>query len=363
MKTILLLGNDAPSFYSFRLELIKSLLQSGYKVFISLPYGKEVDLLIEQGCHFIHTPLKRKSKNPITDFWLFTRYVFMFRKLKPDMVLTFTIKPNIYGSMACALLHIPYITNITGLGTAVEIDGMMQRLTICLYKLAMRRASCILFQNQANLDFFRAKGIRPDIGVLIPGSGVPLDRFIPLEYPNEKTVEFLYIARIMKPKGIDQYLDAAKYIRRKYPNTQFHILGTCEEDYQGILDNLHNEGIIQYHGQQFNIHPFLTRTHCTIHPSYYPEGISNVLLESEASCRPVITTDRSGCIETVDDGKTGFVVKQRDSKDLIRKIEYFLALPYEQKKQMGLNARKKVEKEFDRRIVVNMYLKQIYANI
>ena len=162
----------------------------------------------------------------------------------------------------------------------------------------------------------------------------------------------------MKEKGIDQYLEAAKYIRNKYPNTRFHICGFCEEDYEDILKEYQNQGIIIYHGLLDDVRKILKITHCTIHPTYYPEGMSNVLLESCACARPIITTDRSGCKEIVDDGINGYIIKQKDSNDLIDKIEKFLNLDYEDKKLMGLYARNKVESEFDRNIVVNIY-KQI----
>lgn len=360
MKKVLLLANDSPSFYSFRLELIQELLNSKqYEVYISLPYGKEVELLVDLGCRFIDTKVSRKSTNPFTDLLLCKRYISIIRQYRPDIVLTFTIKPNIYGAMACRILRVPCITNITGLGSAVEGGGIIQKITLVLYRIALKRNKSVFFQNQYNLDFFKSHKLFAGPAYLIPGSGVSLKRFTPMNYPSDTTIEFLFIARIMRQKGIDQYLDAAKYIRRKYPQTVFHILGSCEENYEGILAELHRENIVKYHGQQFDIKPFLAQSHCTIHPSYYPEGMSNVLLESAASCRPIITTDRVGCKEVVDDKVSGFIVPQQDSTALIRAIERFISLSYEEKKRMGLNGRKKVERDFDRQIVVTAYMHEI----
>ncbi len=360
MRTVMLMANESSSFYSFRLELIDGLLAAGYHVQISLPYGKEVDLLVEKGCEFIDTPLERKTKNPFKDLALLCRYLKILRKHKPDVVLTFTIKPNIYGSMACALRNIPYITNITGLGTATGNKSVIQNITVMLYKFAMCKVAEIFFQNKNNMEFFLSKNIRRDKGTLIPGSGVSLGRFSPQEYPSDDTTEFIFMARIMKEKGIDQYLETAKQMRIKYPKIRFHILGSYEDtSYQPIIEELMSKGIVEYHGKQFDTRPFVAKSHCTIHPSFYPEGISNVLLESEASCRPVITTDNHGCQETVDDGVTGFIVPMCDTAALINAVEKFINLPYEQKKQMGLNARAKVVKEFDRQTVVNKYLEQI----
>ena len=163
---------------------------------------------------------------------------------------------------------------------------------------------------------------------------------------------------IRKEKGIDEYLATAKVIKQKYPNTEFHVLGGCEGNYQQLLSELNDKGIIIYHGQQSDVRPFIANVHCTIHPTFYPEGMSNVLLESCAAGRAIITTDRAGCREIVDNGVNGFIVKQQDSKDLIEKVEQFIQLSFEDKKQMGLAARRKVEKEFDRNIVVNAYLEE-----
>ena len=195
---------------------------------------------------------------------------------------------------------------------------------------------------------------------LLPGSGVNVNHYEVLDYPNGETVEFLFISRVMAAKGIDQYLEAANRIKKKYPNTVFHILGGCDDkSYQEKLQKLQEEGVIQYHGQQKSVLPFQKLSSCTIHPTYYPEGMSNVLLETAACGRPIITTDRSGCREIIDDGVNGYICKQKDSEDLIRQIEKFLALSWEQRRDMGLAGRKKIEKEFDRKYVVNAYLEEI----
>ena len=191
------------------------------------------------------------------------------------------------------------------------------------------------------------------------GSGVNLSRFVPIEYPSDKTVEFAFISRIMKEKGVDQYLEAAEYIRKKYPNTVFHVCGFCEQAYEERLKDLHDRGVIVYHGMVRDIKTVLKDIHCTIHPTYYPEGISNVLLESSACARPIITTNRSGCREVIDDGVNGFIVNQKDSKDLIEKTEKFLSLSWEERKNMGLAGRAKVEREFDRQIVVEKYCDEL----
>lgn len=358
MGKILILANNDAGLYKFRKELIQELVKK-YEVFMSLPYGEFVPQLKDIGCKFIDTAISRRGTNPITDLKLLMNYKDIINEIKPDVVLTYTIKPNVYGGIACRMTKISYITNITGLGIAVKNGGLLQKITLLLYKISLKKAACVFFQNKENEDFFIKKEILSCKHRLIPGSGVNLEHYNLMNYPADSIIHFLFIARVMKEKGIDQYLDAAKYIRKKYPNTCFHVLGFCEDAYEDKLKELQNRGIIQYHGMQSDVREFHKSSHCTIHPTYYPEGMSNVLLESAACGRPAITTNRSGCREIVDDGVNGYIVEQQDSQDLIDKIEKFLKLSYEEKMQMGLAGRAKVEREFDRQIVVDAYMDEI----
>jgi len=193
---------------------------------------------------------------------------------------------------------------------------------------------------------------------MLPGSGVNLDQYQTQPYPNGETIDFVFIARVMKEKGIDQYLEAAKVIRERHPETRFHICGFCEQNYEQTLRELSDNGTVIYHGLVADMKPIYCMASCTVHPTYYPEGLSNVLLESAASGRPIITTNRSGCREVITDDVNGFIVKQQDSADLIEKIEKFLALSNAERKAMGLAGRAKVESEFDRKIVIQKYLEE-----
>ncbi|CUO81330.1 glycosyltransferase family 4 protein [Clostridium perfringens] len=359
MKKVLILVNHDVVIYNFRKELVDRLLKDNYNVYISSPYGERIDELVGMGCKYIEAKISRHGTNIVEELKLIHYYKKIIKSINPDIVLSYTIKPNIYGGIACRILKVPYIANITGLGTAVENYGMMQNLTTFLYKIAFKKIKCVFFQNTENMQFFTNKNIAIGKHRLVPGSGVNLEYFNVLEYPSDEIVEFVFISRIMKEKGIDYYIEAAKFIRNKYENTRFHICGFCEEEYEDKLKILQNQGIIIYHGMQRDIRKILAKTHCTIHPTYYPEGMSNVLLESSACGRPIITTNRSGCKEIVDTKVNGFIIEQKNSKDLINKIEEFLKLSYEEKKQMGLNGRKKVEKEFDRQIVVDAYIDEI----
>lgn len=359
MKKVLILVNHDVVIYNFRLEIVERLLKEGYEVHISSPYGERIDELISLGCKYVDASIARHGTNVIEEFKLLFYYRKIIKEIKPDVVLSFTIKPNIYGGIACRMLNVPYIANITGLGTAVENKGLMQKVSIALYKIAFKKVNCVFFQNTENRQFFIDSNIAVDKHKLIPGSGVNLERFTVLDYPLDEAIQFVFISRIMKEKGIDQYLEAAEYIKNRYPNTSFHICGFCEETYEDKLNVLQDKGIIHYHGMVRNVTDVLEKSHCTIHPTYYPEGMSNVLLESAACGRPVITTNRSGCREVINDRVNGYMVEQQNSQDLIEKIEQFLELDYEAKKQMGLAGRRKVEEEFDRQIVVDAYFKEV----
>lgn len=358
-KTIVVISNDHAWTYNLRKETLEALIKEGHRVIVLVGYGKRVEDLKAMGCEFIDVPVDRHGMNPFNELKLLNRYKKILKKIRPDVVLTYTIKPNIYGGYACRKLKIPYIANITGLGTPIENKGPLQGLFIRMLKAGLKKASMVFFQNEENRDFLISKNAICGKYDLLPGSGVNLEKFSPIEYPSNETIEFVFISRLMKEKGIDQYLDTAVAIREKYPNTRFHICGFCEQDYEKRIEELSQNNVIIYHGMVDDVREVIKKCHCTVHPTYYPEGMSNVLLESSACARPIITTDRSGCREIIDDGINGFIVNQKDSNDLIEKVEKFIALPYEEKRQMGLNGRAKVEKEFDRQIVVRKYLEEI----
>lgn len=356
---VLILANSDMGLYKFRKELLEELVKS-YNVYVSVPYGEYISKIKRMGCKCSDCRLlDRRGMNPVKDFRLIAYYRNIIKKCKPDITLTYTIKPNVYGGMICALSDIPYVVNITGLGTALENGGTLQKITLLLYRFGLRKAQKVFFQNRGNQDFMIQYGLVKDNYDLLPGSGINLSEYQYFDYPEEDTVEFAFVARVMKEKGIDQYLDAAKYIRRKYPKTIFHVCGSCEEDYSEELDRLAYKGVIQYHGIVDDMTEIYRRVSCVVHPTYYPEGMSNVLLEACACGRPIITTDRAGCREIVEDGVNGFVVKEKDSKDLIEKIEKFLELNIAKRRKMGEEGRKKTEKEFDRNIVLKKYMEEI----
>lgn len=359
MKILILCNNDV-GLYKFRKELLQEFQNRNYEVTIVLPGGPFVPRLKKMGCRCIELEFERHGKNPFADFLLFRKYKRIIKEIRPDAVLTYTIKPNIYGGMACRLLKVPYLVNITGLGTALENPGLMQKICLFLYKIALFKAQKVFFQNTENRDFMLGHGVIKGAYDMLPGSGVNLDQYAVYPYPEGETVDFVFIARVMKEKGIDQYLDAARDIRKRHPETRFHVCGPCENpEYEKKLKELSDDGTVIYHGLVKDMGPIYRLISCTVHPTYYPEGLSNVLLESAASGRPIITTDRSGCREVVDDGVNGFVVRPKDSRNLIDKIEQFLSLSCDERKKMGLAGRAKVEREFNRNIVIRKYLDEL----
>ena len=358
-RKVCIIATSALSVYHHRLELINRYHSCGWEVVVFAPYSADAEKLCEIGCVFEDTPMETRGTNPIKDLILLLRIVKLLQRHRPDLVLTFYTKTNIYGGIAARMTRIPYLSNVTGMGSAIENGGLMQRLMLMLYRIAVRKSDCLFFQNEYNLNFFAKHRIRAKSKQLLPGSGVSLERFKALPYPSEdQPIVLTFISRVLKEKGIEEFIGAARKIKEMHPAVRFHVIGPCDNEYKYELDVLDRDEVIRYYGKQFDTRPFVRASHCVVFPSYYSEGMANVLLEGAACGRPLITTGRPGCGETVVDGVTGYVVKERDTDDLIAKIERFISLPYEDKVKMGEAGRNKMEREFDRTIVVDVYLKE-----
>lgn len=360
---IAILANDTTYTYNLRGALLRRLLAAGHRVTVISQLRGFWPELEAMGCTLIGIDNDRHGKNPLQDVRLLLRYLSILRQEQPEAVLSFNIKPNIYGGMACRHLGIRFLPNVTGLGTALEYPGPLQALTCALYRIGVSRADCIFFQNRSNQDFFASRRlISPGTrSVLLPGSGVDLGAFSPLPYPRGDTVHFLFVSRILKEKGIDLYLHAARAIRRTHPEAVFHVCGCCDDPaYRAVMESAVQAGDVVYHGEQRDMRPFYEMACCVVHPSYYPEGMANVLLEAAACARPIITTDRSGCAETVEDGRTGLLIPIRDQDALTAALERFLSLPWEQRCDMGRLGREKMEREFDRAIVADRYMQVLF---
>lgn len=349
-----MIGNHDVVIYNFRHEIIERLLQDGYKVGVVLPYGEKVELLKKEGCFFFETKVDRRGTSIWKDAKLFFTYYKLLRQEKPDIILTYTIKPNIYGSLAAGIQKIPCIVNITGLGSAVENEGIMKKISLSLYKLALRNVNYVFFQNQSNRNLFIKRHICVGKHDLLPGSGVNVKRQSLQKYPEGKT-KFVFVGRLMREKGIEEYLYAARVMKQNYPDTEFHICGFCEEAYLQKVKELQEKKIVTYHGMVQDMRDIYREMSCIVLPSYH-EGMSNVLLEAAATGRPGIASRIPGCEEIIEHGKTGYLFERKSREQLCETIEKFLCLSYEERANMGLAARRKMEKDFDRKIIVNKYM-------
>lgn len=357
-KKVLILANNASGLYDFRNELLLRLLQE-YEVHVSLPDEDTVPEIAGEGCIVHHTDLERRGMNPIKDGKLMLDYARLIKKIRPNAVLTYTIKPNIYGSLICRISRIPYIVNITGLGSAFEDGGILQKIVVVLYKMALKKAECVFFQNSRNRDIFAGFGIKGKKERMVPGSGVNLDRHVFETYPEmDEPIKIVFVGRIMKEKGIDELLYGAEKIKQQYPNVIFELIGSFEDDYKELIEKKEQEGIVRFVGYQKIIHPYYKKSSAAIVPSYH-EGMSNVILEASATGRPVLAADIPGCREGFNDGITGIGFEPRQQQACYEAIKRFVELPYEDRREMGQRARQKMEKEFDRRIVVESYIEEI----
>ncbi len=370
MKKVLIavLTNNDDDIYCFRKELIQALINAGYEVLISCPSGPKFELMQDIPFLYDDPQIDRRGTNVAADAKLLIHYIKLFRKYRPSVALTYTAKPNVYAGMAAKLLRIPYICNVTGLGSVLNQSGVMRKFIMGLFGHSYRNAACVMFQNSTNMQLAKDAGMIRGAYRLIPGSGVALDRYPVQAYPDggdgiqgEKVV-FNYIGRILHDKGVDDYIAAAKVIRSRYPQTEFNMLGFIEPTEQHYLDELNaleKQGIVFYRGNQKDVRPWITRAHAIIHPSTYGEGMSNVLLENAASGRFLITTDNPGCRETVLEGTTGFIYHGGDVHALVGCVERFLAMKNDERKAMGVNGREYVAENFSRDIVVSAYLEEI----
>lgn len=357
MKKILVLANNDVGLYKFRKELIRELLKDN-DVYISLPYGRLVEPLIQMGCRFIDTPVDRRGINPITDLKLLNRYRKIIKDVKPDLVITYTIKPNIYGSLIARIKHIDYAVNITGLGTMFQRDNLLKRIIVFMYKTALKKAKTVFFENIENKDIFiKNKITEEDKVYVLNGAGVNLEEYPFTDYPKEdKEIRFLFIGRIMKEKGIDEFLYAAKKIKEENKDIQFDIVGPMEDDYENIIKEYVNNDIINYYGYQEDVKSYIERCHCFVLPSYH-EGMANTLLEAASMGRPLITSNIHGCKEVI--SNNGYLTKVKNKNDLYKCLKKFEEMDYKLKKDMGYESRKYVEDKFDKRLVIEKNMKEL----
>lgn len=358
MSKILIVTNSDIGLFKFRKELVEALIKD-YEVHIAVPKGKYFDELIKMGCIIHDLNLDRRGKNLTADFKLIIQVNNIVKKNSPDVVLTYTIKPNIYGGMICKLHKIPYITNVTGLGSALQNDGLLSKLLKIFYGNSTRHSNKVFFQNSENLNFFLKNNLLKNNETLIPGSGVNLDEFKSTKIKQrDDTIRFLFIGRLMEEKGIMEYIDAARKTLQSENNVEFWIIGMSEDEELERSIKKNHQNSIQFLGEIDDVRDYVNEVDCVINPSYH-EGMSNVLLEAASMSRPLLASNIPGCKEIIDEGVNGYLFEPKNSASVYSAIKKFVSLSYKERKEMGRQSRLKVEREFDRNIVVNEYLTNI----
>lgn len=359
-KRVLVLANNDVGLYRFRKDLLLTLLNAGHEVYISLPNGNFIPELVRYGCRFLDTPIDRRGMNPVRDAKLFRQYSAMLKKVRPDLVLTYTIKPNIYGGLACRMARIPYAVNITGLGSAIENGGWLRRFVLALYRPALKGARVVFFENAGNRDTLVSAGVVPEgRDVVLNGAGVNLEDYPYQPYPQAGPVRFLFVGRVMHEKGVDELFAAAKRMKQEFGDgVEFHIVGSFEEAYKPVMDELEQSGVVRYHGYQPDMKPFYAMASCVVLPSYH-EGMSNVLLEAAASGRPLITSDIPGCREAVEDGASGYLCPAKDADALYAAMRRFASLPQVEQAELGRRGRERMKTLFNKKKIVKQTIENL----
>lgn len=365
MKKVLVISNSSAGLYEFRNEIMLDLMKD-HEVYIALPDTDHYyQSFMKEGCHMIHTPFRRRGKNPFEDIKLYKKYVRILKEVKPDVVCTYTIKPNIYGGIACRRTHTPYICNITGLGTAIESGGMLSKMLIMMYKTALKKANCVFFQNEHNREFMQSNGIAKKVAAMLPGSGVNLDCHTYQPYPEDgDTIKILAVLRVMAGKGIKEFLTAVEALGNPdgKPKILFELAGNYEEEakkeYEPWINRLVEEGKLDYLGFIDNIDPIYADCHFVVHPTYF-EGLSNVCLEAAACGRPVVASDIPGCREAMIRGESGIMFESQNSEALIEAVKEALTWDRNKREEMGKKGREHVAANYSRDKVLKIYRDKI----
>jgi glycosyltransferase involved in cell wall biosynthesis len=358
---LMLLGNDVPTVLNLRMNLIRSLHGAGYRVGVAAPPMDESRQLEAAGIAFYPIPMLPTGMRPAADAALFWRYVSLLRSERPAAILGFTVKPNIYGSLAARLCGIPALNNITGLGTAFISKGPLESLVTALYRPALRKARAVFFHNEDDRDLFVGRRIvRSDRAIVIPGSGIDLSRFKPEPLPGKADAPvFLLIGRLINEKGVREFVDSAVRLESDWPSARFQLLGDFATGPRAVnreeLESWVDAGTVEYLGSSPDVRPFIAEVDCLVLPSYR-EGLPRSLLEGAAMGRPLIATDAPGCRNLVETGVTGFLCDVRSAASLAGAMERFLRLTLDERAEMGGRARQMVEERFSDERVNEAYL-------
>jgi len=360
MQKIMILANNSGGLYNFRRQLMQALLDEGIRIDAYTPFSSRVDEMKEMGIHLMETPMDRRGMNPIHDLKLFRLYRHEMKKQQPDYVITYTIKPDIYGGLAARLRHIPYALNITGAGTAFQKDGLLKNMVRILFRTAAKKAKVVFFENKSDRQLFvDEKIVNEKQTVVLHGAGVDLEYFSRMDYPKtEEPFIFLFVGRVMKEKGADELFAAMRKLKVEKCKCKLVIVGFMEEDYREIIEQGEKEGWLEFAGFDPEVRPYIQKAHCAVLPSYH-EGMSNTNLECAACGRPLITSDIPGCREAMIDGETGLLCQPKDAESLYNTMKTMITLSAEERERMGKAGRKHMEKEFDKKAVVEETIQHI----
>jgi glycosyltransferase involved in cell wall biosynthesis len=363
MKIVISL-NTSWNIYNFRMNFVKALLAEGHEVHTVAPADDFTHRLTAAGCIHHNVRMDSRGANPIKDLGLIIEFFLIYRKIRPDIVLHYTIKPNIYGTMAAAMLRIPVINNVCGLGTVFLKEGIVSKVALALYKWSFRYPRKVFFQNPDDYKQFVERGLVPaGIADLLPGSGVDLDRFYAAAYKRNQKFTFLLISRLITDKGIYEFVDAVKKLKNEGMDARFQILGPKDPTHnRGIklktIDEWVNSGVIEYLGTAEDVRQFIHTADCVVLPSYR-EGVPRTLLEAASSGRPIVTTDVPGCHQVVEHNYNGLLCQVKDANDLAAKMQQIASMEERDLRKMGENGRRKAELEFSEARVIEKYVEAI----
>jgi len=354
--------NTAWNLVNFRSGLIRALVSHGYDVIAVAPADEYAYQLAALGCQFVPLPMDNKGTHPGRDLLLLWRFVRLMRKERPDVFLGYTVKPNVYGSLAAHVCGVPVINNVAGLGTVFIKGGWLNWLVRALYRVALARSPKVFFQNEDDRHLFIVGGlVGQALTDRLPGSGVDLKKFEPAPLPGRAQMRFLLIARMLWDKGVGEYVEAARVLKSRGLKAEVCLLGFLDVQNPAAIsksqmDEWVAEGVVRYLGVSDSVREEIAQVDCVVLPSFYREGTPRTLLEAAAMARPIITTDSVGCRDVVDDGVNGFLCRPRDASDLADKMERMIGMSQTEREAMGLRGREKVEREFDEKIVIEKYL-------
>jgi glycosyltransferase involved in cell wall biosynthesis len=362
---IIATANASWNLFNFRRGVLTALLADGHAVTAVAPHDAYSDRLVALGCRYVPLKVDNKGLSPLRDLALLAAFRRTFRREAPDAVLGYTIKNNIYGALAARMHGIPFLPNVSGLGTAFMSRDWLQFLVTNLYRPAFRRAPAVFFQNDADHDLFVTLNIvAANAARLVPGSGVDLAHFSGPRRPRREAVKFLFVGRMLRDKGVGEFVEAARLVRKDYPSATFELVGPADVESRSAIgratiDQWTQDGLLTYAGPVDDVRPHLAAADCVVLPSYYPEGTPRILLEASAMECPIITSDTPGCRSVVEDGVTGFLCRPRDAVDLAAQMRRVIAVGAAGRAEMGHSGRCKMKREYDEAIIIRAYLSEI----